>query len=169
MITVGVFDNCMIADKTNSASTARDSRIGKVRVRLSKLETDRVHTYSYPLVMLRTSGVKKMGEMHLAVRFSCANMGNMLHSYAMPLSLKMHYVHPLSVNQLNVLRHHTMNVVAPRLSHSDPSLGREVVEYILDHDSHMWSLRRSKTNFFRLVNVLSSLVGLARWVESMQA
>ena len=133
VITVGVFDNCTIADKT-TASRARDFRIGRFELGFHHSK-QRVHTYSYPLAMLHTSGVKKMGEMHLAVRFSCANMGYMLHSYAMPLSLKIHYVHPLSVNQLNVLMHHAMNVVAPRLSHSDPSLGREVVKYMLDHDS----------------------------------
>jgi len=169
VITVGVFDNCRIDEKTAAASGARDSRIGKVRIRLSTLETDRVYTHSYPLVMLHPSGVKKMGELHLAVRFSCANMGNMLHMYTMPLLPKMHYVRPLSVNQLEGLRHQAMNVVAARLSRAEPSLGREVVEYMLDHDSHMWSMRRSKANFFRLVNVLSVLVGLARWVESMRA
>ncbi|XP_074279056.1 multiple C2 domain and transmembrane region protein 10 [Silene latifolia] len=164
VITVGVFDNCRI-----DRNISRDSRIGKVRIRLSTLETDRVYTHSYPLLMLHTSGVKKMGEIHLAVRFSCTNMGNMLHMYATPLLPKMHYVQPMSVNQLESLRYQATNVVAARLSRSEPSLGREVVEYMLDHDSHMWSMRRSKANFFRLVNVVSGGVGLVRWVEVMRS
>ncbi|KAK3407534.1 hypothetical protein EUGRSUZ_K03580 [Eucalyptus grandis] len=151
----------------NIASNAgpRDARIGKVRIRLSTLESDRVYTHSYPLLMLHTSGVKKMGELHLAVRFSCANMANMLHMYAIPLLPKMHYVHPLSVNQLDSLRYQAMNVVASRLSRAEPPLGRDVVEYMLDHDSHMWSMRRSKANFFRLMSVLSGAVAINRWVE----
>ncbi|CBI37224.3 unnamed protein product, partial [Vitis vinifera] len=153
---------------TTNAGGYRDSRIGKVRIRLSTLESDRVYTHSYPLLMLHTSGVKKMGELHLAVRFSCANMGNMLSIYTLPLLPKMHYVHPLSVNQLDSLRYQAMNVVASRLSRAEPALGREVVEYMLDHDSHMWSMRRSKANFFRLMSVLSSFVAMGRFVESMR-
>lgn len=167
VITLGVFDNCRI-DK-NIVGPTRDSRIGKVRIRLSTLETDRVYTHSYPLLVLHTSGVKKMGELHLAVRFSCANMGNMLHMYTLPLLPKMHYVQPLSVNQLESLRYQATNVVAARLGRAEPNLGREVVEYMLDHDSHMWSMRKSKANFFRLMTVLSGLIGLARWVEAMRA
>ncbi|KAJ6728979.1 PHOSPHORIBOSYLANTHRANILATE TRANSFERASE ISOFORM 1 [Salix viminalis] len=146
----------------------RDSRIGKVRVRLSTLESDRVYTHSYPLLMLHTNGVKKMGELHLAVRFSCANMASMLQMYTLPLLPKMHYVQPLSVNQLDAMRYQAMNVVASRLSRAELPLGREVVEYMLDHDSHMWSMRRSKANFARLIGVLSALVAMARWVESMR-
>lgn len=168
VITVGVFDNSRIDKNMASNTGGRDSRIGKVRIRLSTLETDRVYTHSYPLLMLHTTGVKKMGELHLAVRFSCTNMTNMLHIYTMPMLPKMHYVHPLSVNQLESLRYQAMNVVASRLSRTEPPLGREVVEYMLDHDSHMWSMRRSKANFFRLMNVLSGFMAIGRWVESMR-
>ncbi|KAG5586932.1 hypothetical protein H5410_047366 [Solanum commersonii] len=167
VITIGVFDNSRVdKNMTNPAAGNRDSRIGKVRIRLSTLESDRVYTHAYPLLMLHPSGVKKMGELHLAVRFSCANMVNMLHMYTMPLLPKMHYVQPLSVSQLDSLRHQAMNVVATRLSRSEPPLGRDVVEYMLDHDSHMWSMRKSKANFFRLTNVVSWFVIMSRFLES---
>ncbi|KAG8641874.1 hypothetical protein MANES_12G039600v8 [Manihot esculenta] len=166
VITIGVFDNCRV--EKNAVNNACDSRIGKVRIRLSTLESDRVYTHSYPLLMLHPTGLKKMGELHLAVRFSCANMVNMFHMYTLPLLPKMHYVQPLSVNQLEALRYQAMNVVASRLSRSEPPLGREVVEYMLDHDSHMWSMRRSKANFARLINVLSGMVAMCRWIESMR-
>lgn len=169
VVTVGVFDNCRVDKNMINNSAGRDSRIGKVRIRLSTLESDRVYTHSYPLLMLHNTGVKKMGELHLALRFSCANMANMLHMYTLPLLPKMHYVHPLSVNQLEGLRYQAMNVVASRLSRAEPPLGREVVEYMLDHDSHMWSMRRSKANFFRLMNVISGFVAMGRWVESMRS
>ncbi|QHO23484.1 hypothetical protein HN51_047193 [Arachis hypogaea] len=169
VVTVGVFDNSRV-DKSAAVNSvgSRDSRIGKVRIRLSTLETDRVYTHSYPLLMLHPNGVKKMGELHLAVRFSCANVANMLHMYTTPFLPKIHYVNPLSVNQLESLRYQAMNVVASRLSRAEPPLGREVVEYMLDHDSHMWSMRRSKANFFRLMNVLSSIVAIGRWLESIR-
>ncbi|KAK8496291.1 hypothetical protein V6N13_100140 [Hibiscus sabdariffa] len=168
VITIGVFDNCRTDKNIITNGAHRDSRIGKVRIRLSTLESDQVYTHSYPLLMLHTSGVKKMGEIHLAVRFSCANVGNMLHMYTLPLLPKMHYVQPLSVNQLESLRYQAMNVVSSRLSRAEPPLGREVVEYMLDHDSNMWSMRRSKANFFRLMSVISGLVGMSRWFESMR-
>ncbi|KAJ8899162.1 hypothetical protein K2173_011949 [Erythroxylum novogranatense] len=168
VITVGLFDNCRVDKNVINNASWRDSRIGKVRIRLSTLESDRVYTHSYPLLMLHNTGVKKMGELHLAVRFSCANVVNMLHMYTLPLLPKMHYVQPLSVNQLDMLRYQAMNVVASRLSRAEPPLGREVVEYMLDHDSHMWSMRRSKANFARLINVLSSLLALARFMDSLR-
>ncbi|GMH27884.1 hypothetical protein Nepgr_029727 [Nepenthes gracilis] len=173
VITIGVFDNCryeknIVATGASTGGGGRDSRIGRVRIRLSTLETDRVYTHSYPLLMLHTSGVKKMGELHLAVRFSCANVANLLHIYTSPLLPKMHYVNPMSVNQLDSLRHQTMSVVAMRLNRAEPPLGREVVEYMLDHDSHLWSMRRSKANFFRLMNVLSGVVAMARWLKAIR-
>ncbi|CAI9761331.1 unnamed protein product [Fraxinus pennsylvanica] len=168
VITIGVFDNSHIDKNTASGGGNRDTRIGKVRIRLSSLESDRVYTHAYPLLMLHPSGVKKMGELNLAVRFSCANMFNMLHTYTMPLLPKMHYVQPLSVNQLDSLRCQAMSVIASRLSRAEPPLGREVVEYMLDHDSHMWSMRKSKANFFRLTNVLAWFVVMSRFLESLR-
>ncbi|WCJ38250.1 C2 calcium/lipid-binding plant phosphoribosyltransferase family protein [Euphorbia peplus] len=168
VITIGVFDNCRVDKTATNNAGGRDYRVGKIRIRLSTLESDRVYTHSYPLLILHPTGVKKMGELHLAVRFSCANMANMLHMYTLPLLPKMHYVQPLSVNQLEVLRFQAMNVVASRLSRAEPPLGREVVEYMLDHDSHMWSMRRSKANFARLINVLSGLASAIRLLELMR-
>lgn len=172
VITIGVFDNCHLDKNLSVAgggSGVRDQRIGKVRIRLSTLESDRVYTHEYPLLMLHTSGVKKMGELHLAIRFSCTNMANVLHMYSWPLLPKMHYVQPLTVNQVENLRYQAANVVAARLSRAEPPLGREVVEYMLDHDSHMWSMRRSKANFSRLVAVLSGVIAASRWMESIHS
>nr|QSQ68566.1 FT-interacting protein 3 [Puya raimondii] len=169
VITVGVFDNCHV-DRTSSSPPPRDARIGKIRIRLSTLETDRVYTHAYPLLMLHpSSGVKKMGELHLAVRFSCANAANMLHAYAGPLLPKMHYADPLLVRQVENLRYQATNVVAARLGRAEPPLGREVVEYMLDRGSHLWSMRRSKANFFRLVAVLSGPIAVGRWIESVRS
>ncbi|KAK2370025.1 FT-interacting protein [Trifolium repens] len=83
----------------------RSSKIGKVRIRLSTLETDRVYTHSYPLLVVHPTGVKKMGEIQLAVRFTCSSLLNMMHMYSNPLLPKMHYIHPLTVSQLDSLRH----------------------------------------------------------------
>ncbi|KAK9283789.1 hypothetical protein L1049_012041 [Liquidambar formosana] len=162
VITIGVFDNCHLQGGDKAAG-AKDSRIGKVRIRLSTLETDRVYTHSYPLLVLHSSGLKKMGEIQLAVRFTCSSLLNMLHVYSHPLLPKMHYVHPLSVYQLDSLRHQATQIVSMRLSRAEPPLRKEAVEYMLDVGSHMWSMRRSKANFSRIVAVLSGLSAAARW------
>ncbi|CAH8336912.1 unnamed protein product [Eruca vesicaria subsp. sativa] len=166
VVTIGVFDNARV-DKSNN--NTRDARIGKVRIRLSTLETERVYTHSYPLLVLHANGVKKTGELHLAVRLSCGNAVNMFQMYTLPLLPKMHYTQPLGVHLLERFRYQTLNAVAARLSRAEPPLGREVVEYMLDHDFHVWSMRRSKANFFRLVNVVSSLVWVVRLVEVMRS
>ncbi|KAM3690414.1 hypothetical protein ACB098_09G123700 [Castanea mollissima] len=166
VITIGVFDNCHLhgGDK---AAQSRDARIGKVRIRLSTLETDRVYTHSYPLLVLHPNGVKKMGEIHLAVRFTCSSLLNMMHMYSHPLLPKMHYIHPLTVSQLDSLRHQATQIVSMRLSRAEPPLRKEVVEYMLDVGSHMWSMRRSKANFFRIMGVLGGLIAVGKWFDQI--
>ncbi|GJM87340.1 hypothetical protein PR202_ga03283 [Eleusine coracana subsp. coracana] len=173
VITVGVFDNCLLLlDKSSSSGSGmvRDNCIGKVRIRLSTLETDRVYTHAYPLLMLHpSSGVKKMGELHLAVRFCCGNAGNMFHAYARPLLPKMHYAEPLLVRQVESLRFQATNVVSASLARAEPPLGKEVVEFMLDHRAHLWSMRRSKANFSRLVSVLQAPIAVTRWFELVRS
>ncbi|BBG96319.1 C2 calcium/lipid-binding plant phosphoribosyltransferase family protein [Prunus dulcis] len=168
VITLGVFDNCNLGggEKQTPAagSAARDSRIGKVRIRLSALEAHRMYTHSYPLLVLQPNGVKKMGELQLAVRFTTLSIANMIYVYGHPLLPKMHYLHPFTVNQVDNLRYQAMNIVAVRLGRAEPPLRKEVVEYMLDVDSHMWSMRRSKANFFRIMSLLSAMFSMSRWL-----
>ncbi|KAL1209881.1 FT-interacting protein 3 [Cardamine amara subsp. amara] len=166
VVTVGVFDNCHLHGGEKNGG-AKDSRIGKVRIRLSTLETDRVYTHSYPLLVLHPNGVKKMGEIHLAVRFTCSSLLNMMYMYSLPLLPKMHYIHPLTVSQLDNLRHQATQIVSMRLTRAEPPLRKEVVEYMLDVGSHMWSMRRSKANFFRIMGVLSGLIAVGKWFEQI--
>ncbi|GAU32820.1 hypothetical protein TSUD_208880 [Trifolium subterraneum] len=69
VLTVGVFDNWrMFADVSEERP---DCRIGKIRIRVSTLESNKIYTSSYPLLVLTRTGLKKMGEIELAVRFAC--------------------------------------------------------------------------------------------------
>lgn len=164
VLTVGVFDNCQL-EKTSVG--IKDFRIGKVRIRLSTLETGRVYTHSYPLLVLNNSGLKKMGELHLAIRFSSTSMLNTMFMYSKPLLPKMHYIRPLSMLQLDSLRNHAVQIIATRFSRMEPPLRKEVVEYMSDVESHLWSMRRSKANFFRLVSIFSSFFTIGRWFSDV--
>ncbi|CAN0877838.1 FT-interacting protein 1 [Linum grandiflorum] len=165
VITLGVFDNCHLVAVNDKS--VRDSRIGKVRIRLSTLEAHRTYRNSYPLLALHSSGVKKMGELHLAIRFTTLSMANLISAYGHPLLPKMHYLHPLTVNQVESLRYQAMNIVAVRLGRAEPPLRKEVVEYMLDVDSHMWSMRRSKANFFRIMSLVSGVVSMSKWLDDI--
>ncbi|OIW18336.1 hypothetical protein TanjilG_31476 [Lupinus angustifolius] len=165
VISLGVFDNCHLG----SGSGAKvDSRIGKVRIRLSTLEMDRIYTNSYPLLVLRPAGLKKTGELQLAIRFTCLSLAHIIYLYGHPLLPKMHYLHPFTVNQLDSLRFQAMNIVAVRLGRAEPPLRKEVVEYMLDVDSHIWSMRRSKANFFRIVSLFSGVISMSKWLGEVQ-
>ncbi|XP_068313383.1 multiple C2 domain and transmembrane region protein 6-like [Pyrus communis] len=164
VITIGVFDNCHI---NGSREDSRDKRIGKVRIRLSTLGTDRVYTHFYPLLMLTPSGLKKHGELQLALRFTCFAWVNMLAQYGRPLLPKMHYVQPIPIRHVDWLRHQAMQIVAMRLARSEPPLRREIVEYMLDIDYHMFSMRRSKANFQRIMSVLSWVMTVCRWFNDI--
>lgn len=164
VITLGVFDNCHLggAEKLQGGGV-RDSRIGKIRIRLSTLESHRTYIHAYPLLVLQPTGVKKMGDLQLAVRFTSLSLASMIYVYGHPLLPKMHYLHPFTVNQVDTLRYQAMNIVATRLGRAEPPLRKEVVEYMLDVDSHMWSVRRSKANFFRIMSLLSGGITVSRW------
>ncbi|CAA7023022.1 unnamed protein product [Microthlaspi erraticum] len=163
VITIGVFDN----DQINGNGSNRDGKIGKVRVRISTLESGRIYTNSYPLLVLGPSGLKKMGELHLAIRFTCTSMFQMLVQYFKPLLPKMHYARPLKVVQQEILRQHAVNLVAARLSRAEPPLRKEVIEYISDSNSHFWSMRKSRANLFRLRSVFSGLLGTGEWFQDI--
>ncbi|KAG0459121.1 hypothetical protein HPP92_022249 [Vanilla planifolia] len=165
VVTVGVFDNSQL--EKAAADGGRDQKIGKVRIRLSTLEAGRVYTHSYPLLVLDRSGLKKMGELHLAIRFSSTSLLNTMLIYSKPLLPKMHYLRPLPMVQLDMLRHHAVQIVAARLSRMEPPLRKEVVEYMSDVESHLWSMRRSKANFFRLMSVFSGLFAVGRWFSDV--
>lgn len=169
VITLGVFDNCHLGggEKPNGGNAVRDSRIGKVRIRLSTLEAHKIYSHSYPLLVLQPNGVKKMGELQLSVRFTTLSLAHMVYIYGHPLLPKMHYLHPFTVNQVDNLRHQAMNIVAVRLGRAEPPLRKEVVEYMLDRDSHMWSMRRSKANFFRIMSLLSGMFSMSRWFSDV--
>ncbi|XP_022959066.1 FT-interacting protein 1-like [Cucurbita moschata] len=159
VLTVGLFDN----GHTGESNSNRDTKIGKIRIRISTLETGRIYTHVYPLLVLHPSGVKKMGELHLALRFLCPSLMNLMLTYSKPLLPKMHYIRPLSVSQQESLRLQAVNIVAARFSRAEPALRKEVVEYMSDANSHLWSMRRSKANFFRIVSVFSGLIAVGKW------
>lgn len=160
VLIVGVFDNGQL----DGSDGNKDFQVGKVRIRISALETGRVYTNSYPLLVLHPSGVKKMGELHLAIRFSCYSMVDLMQLYFKPHLPKMHYKRPLNIMEQEMLRHQAVNVVAARLSRAEPPLRKEVVEYMSDTNSHLWSMRRSKANFYRLMTVFSGFLSVGRWL-----
>nr|XP_029122954.1 LOW QUALITY PROTEIN: FT-interacting protein 3-like [Elaeis guineensis] len=165
VFTVGVFDDCRLLE--GGAVAGQDGRIGKVRIRLSTLETGRVYAHSYPLIVLEPWGLTKMGELRLAVRFACSSMLRMMHMYTQPVPPEMHHVYPLSRMQLDNLRH-AIQIISTTLSRAEPPLKKEVVEYMTDVASNNWSIRRSKATFFRLMAVLGCFFEALRWFDQIR-
>ncbi|KAE8038136.1 hypothetical protein FH972_010676 [Carpinus fangiana] len=164
VLTIGVFDNGHLEE----AGKGTHERIGKVRIRLSTLESGRIYTHSYPLLVLQPSGLKKMGEIELAVRFSCASWTDMLQTYSLPLLPKMHYLSPLSVYQLDSLRHQATIITSLRLSRAEPPLKKEVIDYMLDVGSNMWSIRKAKANYDRVLGIFSGIHALIKCAEHIR-
>lgn len=167
ILTIGVFDNGRYR-RDEAGKPGRDVRVGKVRIRLSTLDTNRVYMNSYSLTVLYSGGARKMGEIEIAVRFSCSSWLSLIQAYTDPMLPRMHYVRPLAPALQDVLRHTAMRIVTARLARSEPPLGQEVVQYMLDSDMHVWSMRRSKANWFRVVGCLSRAAALARWLDGIR-
>ncbi|KAG6751959.1 hypothetical protein POTOM_044174 [Populus tomentosa] len=168
VLTIGVFDNGRYKHDEAVGKQSKDVRVGKVRIRLSTLDTNRVYLNQYSLMVLLPSGAKKMGEIEIAVRFSCSSWLSLIQAYTSPMLPRMHYVKPLGPTQQDILRHTAMRLVTARLTRSEPPLGQEVVQFMLDSDTHMWSMRRSKANWFRVVGCLTRVATLARWTEGIR-
>ncbi|PIA54034.1 hypothetical protein AQUCO_00900541v1 [Aquilegia coerulea] len=167
VLTIGVFDNGRYK-KDEAGKQGKDLRIGKLRIRLSTLDTNRVYMNWYSLTVLQPGGAKKMGEIQLAVRFSCSSWMNLLQAYSSPMLPRMHYVRPLGPAQQDILRHTAMKIVTARLARSEPPMGHEVVQFMLDTDTHVWSMRRTKANWFRVVGCLSRAASFSRWLDGIR-
>ncbi|CAN6464973.1 unnamed protein product [Victoria cruziana] len=163
VLTVAVFDNSRYKE-----GDGKDARIGKIRIRLSTLETNRVYTKSYALTVLQSSGAKQMGELELAIRFSCSSWLSLMQAYVNPILPRMHYARPLTPVQQDALRHVATRIVTARLGRAEPPLGHEVVNYMLDSDTHVWSLRRSKANWFRIMACLKHAASFVRWIDEVR-
>lgn len=165
VLTIGVFDN---GRYKHDDALKKDVRLGKLRVRLSTLDTNKVYMGTYSLMVLLPSGAKKMGDIEIALRFTCSSWLSLIQAYTNPMLPRMHYVRPFGPAQQDILRHTAMRIVTARLARSEPALGQEVVQCMLDSDTHIWSMRRSKANWFRVVGCLSRAATLARWLDGIR-
>ncbi|KAL6507819.1 Multiple C2 domain and transmembrane region protein 16 [Orobanche gracilis] len=171
VLTIGVFDSCEVFRLDGSKEPTRsDFRIGKVRIRISTLATGRVYRNVLPLILLSQAGLKKMGEIELAVRFARATPTlDFLHLYSQPLLPMMHHLKPLSMVQQEALRAVSVKIVSAHLSRSEPPLGREVVLYMLDADSNTFSMRKVRANWLRIVNAISGVIDMFKWVDDTRS
>jgi hypothetical protein len=167
VLTVGVFDSWGVFETEGSKEATRpDFRIGKVRVRISTLQTGRVYRNMYPLHVLSNTGAKKMGEVEIAIKFVReAPTLDILHVYSQPLLPLMHHIKPLGMVQQEMLRNTAVKIVSVHLSRSEPPIKREVVLYMLDADSQAFSMRKVRVNWFRVINVIAGLIDIARWMH----
>ncbi|KAM3357386.1 FT-interacting protein 7 [Capsicum galapagoense] len=165
VLTIGVFDN---GRYKHDDALKKDVRLGKLRVRLSTLDANKVYMGTYSLMVLLPSGAKKMGDIEIALRFTCSSWLSLIQAYTNPMLPRMHYVRPFGPAQQDILRHTAMRIVTARLARSEPALGHEVVQCMLDSDTHIWSMRRSKANWFRVVGCLSRAATLARWLDGIR-
>lgn len=169
VITIAVFNNNQL-DAEDSSRGAMDTLMGKIRIRLSTLERSKIYTHSYPLICLQPSGVKKMGEIHLALRFSWPFWSslNMHQFYMLPLLPRQHYISPLSPAQIDNLRNQAAHVSSVRLSSAEPPLCREVVYNMLDARSDTWSMRKGQATLKRIKNVVGGFVSWWKWLEDVR-
>ncbi|XP_042945988.1 protein QUIRKY [Carya illinoinensis] len=168
VLTIGVFDSWAVhgMEEGSKESTRPDLCIGKVRVRLSTLQISKVYRNKYPLLVLYNSGMKQMGEVEIAIRFARAVPTlDVVHVYSQPLLPLMHHIKPLGMDQQDILRNTTVKIVAAHLSRSEPPLRREVVFYMLDADTHAFSMRKLRVNWFRIANMIAGLIDIARWIN----
>ncbi|XP_020107237.1 FT-interacting protein 1-like [Ananas comosus] len=111
VLTVAVYHNNQL-DAHDSGGGLRDQPLGKLRIRLSTLDAGRAYFYHHPLQLVHPSGIKRTGELRLAVRFRCTAWVNMMRLYARPMLPKQHYAEPIPVLLLSRLRHHATAICA---------------------------------------------------------
>ncbi|OIV90074.1 hypothetical protein TanjilG_01528 [Lupinus angustifolius] len=163
VLTIGVFDSWGVFEED---CTKPDFRIGKVRIRISTLNTGRVYRNTYPLLVLTHAGLKKMGEIEIAIRFvRTAQRLDFIHVYSQPMLPLMHHIKPLGIVHQELLRNTAVKMVAGHLSRSEPPLRKEVVYYMLDADSQNFSMRKVRANWYRIINVVAGVIDIVRWID----
>ncbi|GER26972.1 C2 calcium/lipid-binding plantphosphoribosyltransferase family protein [Striga asiatica] len=167
VLTLAVFDSWQHPDELTEP-TRPDSRLGKVRIRISTLTTGHAYRSTFPLLLLSRAGLKKMGEIELAVRFTRAGPTlDLLHVYSQPLLPAMHHLRPLV--QQETLRSAAVRIVSAHLSRSEPPLCPEVVAHMLDSDSSTFSMRKVRANWFRIINMMTGVIELFKWVDETRS
>ncbi|KAK0601835.1 hypothetical protein LWI29_027853 [Acer saccharum] len=174
VLSIGIFDSFEVFDADNvdreAAPTRPDFRMGKVRIRISTLETSKVYKNTYPLLLLGNNGTTKLGEIEVAVRFIRSSPTlDFLHVYSQSLLPLMHHIKPLGVVHQEMLRSTACKIIAAQLARSEPPLRQDVVRYMLDADTQSFSMRKVRVNYFRIVNILAGLIDIVRWVDNTRA
>ncbi|KAL3644120.1 Multiple C2 domain and transmembrane region protein 16 [Castilleja foliolosa] len=171
VLTIGVFDSWDVSESDGSKESTRpDFRIGKVRIRISTLTTGKVYRSVFPMILLSSGGLKKMGEIELAVRFARATPTlDFMHVYSQPLLPMMHHLKPLGMVQQEALRAVAVKIVSSHLSRSEPPLRPDVVTYMLDSDSSTFSMRKVRANWLRIINVIAGVIEVFKWVEDTRS
>lgn len=135
-----------------------------MRIRLSTLEGNKVYRGSFPL-FLHKKRITPMGTLDLAIRFTYPSSLPILRQYLRPVLPAMHYLDPIGKDAAETLRISAMNLVADRLAKYDPPLRREVVEYMLDTDEMLFTMRRIRANWNR-IKVGVRILGFVTFVRS---
>ncbi|GAQ82809.1 synaptotagmin family protein [Klebsormidium nitens] len=157
VLTIGVFDNQHTRHTAlEKARNNKDKPLGKMRIRLSTLEGNKVYRGSFPL-FLHKKRITPMGTLDLAIRFTYPSSLPILRQYLRPVLPAMHYLDPIGKDAAETLRISAMNLVADRLAKYDPPLRREVVEYMLDTDEMLFTMRRIRANWNRIKAVFSGV------------
>ncbi|KAJ0246479.1 Ca2+dependent plant phosphoribosyltransferase family protein [Hirschfeldia incana] len=164
VLTIGVYDNSQIYSN-ETKKPEDDVPIGKVRIPLSLLEWNRIYTGSYPIVLLGKEGLKKSGEIQLAIRCACPppTLEFFPPSYAFAMAPfrwllpKSHYKSPHGIPQTDKLQASAVEITCLNLARTEPPLREEVVRDMLKPKSKDFSLRKFKANLDRLNDMFTWL------------
>ncbi|KAK1297303.1 hypothetical protein QJS10_CPB15g02148 [Acorus calamus] len=159
-----VFDPCTVL---TVAVFASDEYLGRVRIRVSSLESGVAYRNTYALMTLSPAGVRKSGDVDIAVRFSRAvHAVDLMHAYTRPMLPMMHHVRPIGAARTDALRITAARIVAEHLARSEPSLLTEVVLRVLDATPKSgFSMRGLKANWARVGRALSWAGDVVAWVD----
>ncbi|BAF20880.1 multiple C2 domain and transmembrane region protein 16 [Oryza sativa Japonica Group] len=176
VLTVGVFDDPPPPSPSQLPDGAKDAAafsrpMGKVRIRLSTLESGRVYRGVYPLIMMLPTGAKRMGDVELAIRFAAsASALDVLHMYGRPALPPMHHLRPIPAASRDALRLSAARISAAHLARSEPPLRREAATWMLDAaEPRGFSMRKLRANWTRAVAALSWVSDAARWAEDTRS
>ncbi|PKU69653.1 protein QUIRKY-like [Dendrobium catenatum] len=166
VLTIVVFDDVTGGSKE---STANCRPLGRIRIRISTLETNRSYRCFYPLLLLLPSGLKRTGEIEIAMRFTrTVSQFDLLHVYTLPILPAMHHIRPIGYPQRESLRIAAARVSAAHLARAEPSLRREVVMWTLEASDPVFSMRRVRANWGRIAAAMSWVGDGVRWMSEIR-
>eukprot|EP01006_Ploeotia_vitrea_P065727 TRINITY_DN93711_c0_g1_i1.p1 TRINITY_DN93711_c0_g1~~TRINITY_DN93711_c0_g1_i1.p1 ORF type:complete len:798 (-),score=112.29 TRINITY_DN93711_c0_g1_i1:9-2279(-) len=164
LITIAIFD-----DHHRGAIKGEDMPVGRIRIRIGTLPSDRPHSQRFPLARPMMRGAAVYGEALLTVEWKkTADFATTLKKYIKPPKPAGYYQASKSITKGEALYETQRAVLVHQFKNEVQSIPKEAIKFTLDMPHPPFSLRRGRANAVRLKDSVGLVRNLADGFKSLE-